>query len=89
MIIVPGRVSGKATEMVYTAFDTAATHLYTMGLQAHIENAIGYGATPQEILEVMEISSVLGIHAVTTAAPILEEELALQEKRSATPTVRD
>ena len=41
----------------------------------HIENAIGYGATPQEILEVMEIASVLGIHGVTAAAPILREEM--------------
>jgi hypothetical protein len=30
-------------------------------------------ATAQEILEVMEIASALGIHAVTAAAPILAE----------------
>jgi hypothetical protein len=30
----------------------------------------------QEILEVMEIASVLGIHAVTAAAPILAAEVA-------------
>jgi alkylhydroperoxidase/carboxymuconolactone decarboxylase family protein YurZ len=45
-------------------------------LKLHIENAIGYGATAQEILEIMEIASVLGMHATTTAAPILVEELA-------------
>jgi alkylhydroperoxidase/carboxymuconolactone decarboxylase family protein YurZ len=50
--------------------------LYVQGLKLHIENAVGYGATAQEILEVMEIASVLGIHAVTSAAPILAEELA-------------
>jgi alkylhydroperoxidase/carboxymuconolactone decarboxylase family protein YurZ len=70
-----GTLEPMVKELVYIAFDTAATHLYTIGLKAHIENAIGYGATPQEILEVMEIASVLGIHAVTTAAPILEEEV--------------
>jgi alkylhydroperoxidase/carboxymuconolactone decarboxylase family protein YurZ len=69
-----GTLEPKVRELVYIAFDTAATHLYTIGLKAHIENAIGYGATPQEILEVMEIASVLGIHAVTAAAPILDEE---------------
>ena len=58
---------------MYIAFATAATHLYVKGLKLHIENAIGYGAIAQEILEVMEIASVLGIHA-TTAAPILAEE---------------
>jgi alkylhydroperoxidase/carboxymuconolactone decarboxylase family protein YurZ len=50
------------------------------GLKLHIENAIGYGATAQEILEVMEIASVLRIHAVTTAVPILLEEAAAFKK---------
>jgi alkylhydroperoxidase/carboxymuconolactone decarboxylase family protein YurZ len=71
-----GTLSPKVKEFVYIAFDTAATHLYVKGLKLHIENAIGYGATPQEILEIMEIASVLGIHATTTAAPILAEEVA-------------
>ncbi len=71
-----GTLSPKVKEFVYIAFDTAATHLYVKGLKLHIENAIGYGATAQEILEIMEIASVLGMHATTTAAPILAEELA-------------
>jgi alkylhydroperoxidase/carboxymuconolactone decarboxylase family protein YurZ len=71
-----GTLEPKVKEFIYIAFDTAATHLYTKGLKAHIENAIGYGATAREILEVMEIASVLGIHAVTAAVPILEQELA-------------
>ena len=75
-----GPLEPKVKELIYIAFDTAATHLYTKGLKAHIENAIGYGATAGEILEVMEIASVLGIHGVTTAAPILAEELAAREK---------
>jgi len=71
-----GPLEPKIKEFIYIAFDTAATHLYVKGLKLHIENAIGYGATAQEILEVMEIASVLGIHAVTTAGPILREEIA-------------
>jgi alkylhydroperoxidase/carboxymuconolactone decarboxylase family protein YurZ len=70
-----GTLEPKVKEFVYIAFDTAATHLYTQGLKLHIENAIGYGATPEEILEVMEIAAVLGIHGVTAAAPILLEEI--------------
>ncbi|MFY1671558.1 carboxymuconolactone decarboxylase family protein [Plantactinospora sp. WMMB334] len=70
-----GTLEPKVKEFIYIAFDTAATHLYVKGLKLHIENAIGYGATPQEILEVMEIASVLGIHGVTAAAPILLEEM--------------
>lgn len=74
-----GTLSPKVREFVYIAFDTAATHLYVKGLKLHIENAIGYGATPQEILEIMEIASVLGMQATITAAPILVEEAAKYE----------
>jgi alkylhydroperoxidase/carboxymuconolactone decarboxylase family protein YurZ len=70
-----GTLEPKIKEFVYIAFDTAATHLYVKGLKLHIENAIGYGATPQEILEIMEIASVIGIHAATSAVPILLEEM--------------
>lgn len=71
-----GTLEPKIKEFIYIAFDTAATHLYVKGLKLHIENALGYGATPQEIVEVMEIASVLGMHGVLTAAPILLEEAA-------------
>jgi alkylhydroperoxidase/carboxymuconolactone decarboxylase family protein YurZ len=77
-----GTLPPKVKEFVYIAFDTAATHLYVKGLKLHIENAIGYGATAQEILEVMEIASVIGIHAVTTAAPILKAEVEAAAERS-------
>lgn len=75
-----GTLEPKLKEFIYIAFDTAATHLYVKGLKAHIKNAIGYGATAREILEVMEIASVLGIHGVTGAAPILAEELAKRDQ---------
>ena len=68
-----GTLSPKLREFVYIAFDTSSTHLYRVGLKLHIENALGYGATPQEILEIMEIASTIGMHTVTTAAPILRE----------------
>jgi alkylhydroperoxidase/carboxymuconolactone decarboxylase family protein YurZ len=76
-----GSLEPKVKELIYIAFDTAATHLYVKGLKLHIENAIGYGATAEEILEVMEIASVLGIHAVTSVAPILLEEMEAHEAR--------
>jgi alkylhydroperoxidase/carboxymuconolactone decarboxylase family protein YurZ len=81
-----GVLDAKVKELIYITFDTAATHLYVKGLKAHIENAVGYGATAQEILEVMEIASTLGIHAVTTAAPILLEELRSQHAPDPEPT---
>lgn len=71
-----GSLSPKIREFVYLAFDTSATHLYRVGLKLHIENALEYGATIAEILEVMEIATSIGMQSVTLAAPILVEEAA-------------
>jgi alkylhydroperoxidase/carboxymuconolactone decarboxylase family protein YurZ len=70
-----GTLEPKVKEFVYIAFDAAATHLYVPGLKLHMRNALRLGATKEEILEVLEIVSVIGIHAATMAAPILAEEL--------------
>ena len=70
-----GSLEPKVREFIYIAFDAAATHLYVKGLKLHIENALGYAATVNELLEVLEIASVIGIHGVTTAAPIVLEAL--------------
>lgn len=62
-------------ELVYCAFDAAATHLYVPGLRMHIKNALGYDATPGEILEVLEIATQLSIHTAHAAAPVILQAL--------------
>lgn len=71
-----GTLSPKMKEFVYTAFDCAATHMYLPGLRLHIQNALGYGATGEEIMEVFALATQLGVHALNVGAPILAEELA-------------
>jgi alkylhydroperoxidase/carboxymuconolactone decarboxylase family protein YurZ len=68
-----GTLEPKVKELVYCAFDASATHLYVPGLKLHLRNALGHGASVAEILEMFEIASLVGIHAATTAAPILAE----------------
>ena len=70
-----GVLEPKIKEMIYIAFDVAATHLYEPGLRAHIRNALGLGATREEIMEVIELVSVIGIHSCAVGVPILIEEL--------------
>jgi alkylhydroperoxidase/carboxymuconolactone decarboxylase family protein YurZ len=70
-----GTLEPKVKELVYVAIDAATTHLYEPGLRAHVEQALRHGATVQEIMEVYELTSVLGIHTTTVAVPILIEEL--------------
>jgi alkylhydroperoxidase/carboxymuconolactone decarboxylase family protein YurZ len=68
-------------ELVYIAFDAAATHLYVPGLKLHMRNAVRLGGSAEEIVEVLEVVSVIGVHAVTTAVPILAEELSASAVR--------
>ncbi|KAK4185881.1 AhpD-like protein [Podospora australis] len=68
-----GALEPKVKELVYCAFDAASTHLYVPGLKLHMKNALGYGATPQEILEVLEIATLLSLHTAHVAAPIIQE----------------
>jgi len=69
-----GVLEPKVKEFVYIAFDAAATHLYVKGLKLHIQNALGYGATVGELMEVLAIVSTIGIHGVALGAPMLLEE---------------
>lgn len=77
-----GVLEPKIRELIYTAIDASTTHLYEPGLRQHIRNALGYGASKEEIMEVLELTSVLGIHTCTLGVPVLMEELHEHEQRS-------
>jgi alkylhydroperoxidase/carboxymuconolactone decarboxylase family protein YurZ len=68
-----GVLAPKFKELIYCAFDCSATHLWLPGLKLHIRNALGHGATPAEIMEVIQIASALGVHAFEYAMPALRE----------------
>jgi alkylhydroperoxidase/carboxymuconolactone decarboxylase family protein YurZ len=70
-----GSLSPKIKEFIYIAIDASTTHLFEPGLRLHIQNALKYGATKEEIMEVLECVSVLGIHTCALGVPILAEEL--------------
>lgn len=70
-----GPLSPAEKELIYISYDIAATHLYVPGTKLHIRNALNHGATVEQILEVMEISSYLGLDAIETAMPIVAREL--------------
>lgn len=70
-----GVLEPKVKELIYIAIDVATTHLYEPGIRVHMKNALKYGATKEEIMEVYELTSVLGIHSCTVGVPILVEEL--------------
>lgn len=74
-----GTLDPKVRELIYIAIDSATTHMYEPGLRVHIQNAFEYGATVQEIMEVYQLTAVLGIHTVTFGVPHLIDELKRAE----------
>jgi len=70
-----GGLSPKVKEFIYIAIDAATTHLFVPGIHIHMQNAIGYGATVQEILAVLEVTSSMGLRSAEVGMEILHEEL--------------
>lgn len=64
-------LSPKVQQLVSIAVDSAATHLYLPGVKQHIAQALKEGATQMEIMEVIELTSTLGIHACNIGVPLL------------------
>lgn len=72
-------------ELILIAINVATTHLYAPGARRHMQNALRLGATAEEILETIQLTTVLGIHAVNLAVPMLFEELERAGQRPPTP----
>lgn len=81
-----GVLDAKTYELIAIAVDAACTHLYGPGVRRHIKGALAAGASPQEIMAVLEAVAVLGIHSCALGFPILAEALA--EQAAAAPPTR-
>jgi AhpD family alkylhydroperoxidase len=68
-----GTLEPKVRELIYTAFDASATHLYEPGLRQHIRNALASGATGAELMEVLELASGIGVDGFALAASALDD----------------
>ena len=56
------------------AINAATTHLYGPGTRRHMQNALKAGATKEEIFETIQLTTVMGIHSMNLAVPMLLEE---------------
>lgn len=75
-----GPLEQKTKELILIAINAATTHLYGPGVRRHIQNALKAGATKAEILETIQLTTVMGIHSCNLAIPILLEEVAAREE---------
>jgi alkylhydroperoxidase/carboxymuconolactone decarboxylase family protein YurZ len=84
--MLAGVLDAKTIEFIAIAVDASCTHLYAPGVRRHIGKALDLGATKEEIAAVLQLTSVLGIHTMSLAAPILHDELAA--RAADTPATR-
>lgn len=87
-----GTLDAKVKEMVYIAVDAVTTHLFEPGIRIHVRNALGHGASLLEIVEVIELCTLIGLEASSFGLPILLEEMAaagLAEDRHTAPLDAD
>lgn len=73
----------KLQELVLLALDANPTHLFYPEMKLHISQALKARATKEEILEVLQLASVLGIHSTILGVPTLVQVLEEDGKTSA------
>lgn len=71
-----GQLEEKTRDFVLVALEVSVTHMHADRARAHIASAFRHGATVPELVDVCELVTLLGVHAMMTGAPILADELA-------------
>jgi alkylhydroperoxidase/carboxymuconolactone decarboxylase family protein YurZ len=76
-----GPLSELMCEFIYIAVDASATHLFDSGLRMHMNMALQRGATPQQIMEILQLGVAQGLGGTTLGVNILVEELQAAGQR--------
>lgn len=70
-----GLFTQRFIELISVAVDASVTHMYAPGVRRHIKGALKAGATPAEIVTVLQLCVSMGIVALEQGVPILAQEL--------------
>lgn len=68
-----GGLDLRTRELIYVATCASVTHQHPIGIRVHGRNALRAGATPQQLLAVLELVSTLGVATVHLAVEELEK----------------
>ena len=72
-------------ELIQLKLAVSATYLHLPGVRRHIRRSLELGVSCEAIVEVVKLSTVIGIHSYATAAPILVEELDERAQNTTPP----
>jgi len=70
-----GALEPKVRELVYLGVNAAPTTLYAPAIEMHTRRALRFGATEEEIGEVLQLAAGLGIHTCSIGIPALVDVL--------------
>lgn len=65
--------------LVAIAYSASATHLHMPAVRMHVRRALDAGVDWQQILEVLEVVGMVGVHTLTDCMVIVAEEFAVVE----------
>ncbi|WP_256675790.1 carboxymuconolactone decarboxylase family protein [Pseudomonas sp. R5(2019)] len=77
--VARGLVDPKTYEFLAIAVNASCTHMYSPGVRRHTRKALQLGASPEEVMGVLECVAMLGLHSCSLGGPILQEEMARLE----------
>lgn len=68
-------LDARTFELVCIAIDASVTHMFAPGTRRHIRRALDLGVSTEEIMAVLQLTATLGLHTMSLAAPLLQQEL--------------
>jgi alkylhydroperoxidase/carboxymuconolactone decarboxylase family protein YurZ len=71
-----GALEPVVAELIGFALAVSVTHLHRESARAHGREALRLGATTAQLIDVSELAMLVGLHTMTSAAPLLAEEMA-------------
>jgi alkylhydroperoxidase/carboxymuconolactone decarboxylase family protein YurZ len=66
-----GTLGAVTKEFIYIAVDVTATHLFPSGLRGHIRSALELGASPAQIIAVMQVASTVADLSCAIGLPLV------------------
>lgn len=70
-----GALPPKMKAFIWLAVNASTTHLFLPAIKLGIDLALKHGASKEEIVEVLQLTAVLGIHTFSMSMPILMDAL--------------
>lgn len=69
----------RTRELLALAVHASCTLLHPPGIRRHLHRALACGATSAQVMEVLQLASVIGIHSCSVAVPMLIEAMSLDQ----------